>query len=569
MKIGGKLIIGFVGVALIGGAIGLLGMTNLNRIAEADRGMYTTMAQPLGELITVAKSTQELRVSIRLYLEARDEASRQSALATIPPMKADIEASGASFERTIVSEKGRALFAQYKQALASYYSVLDAIQQEVRAGRAAEAVGFANGPGSLAAKALKDAVDGLVALKVSLAKQTADGNTALAKAARVALVVVVLLGLAVSLALGIVLAISISSPIARIVAFTGAIAEGDLTKVVHDDMLGRRDELGALSHSFQDMQRNLRKIVAELQAAVVNIASGSDQVSTAAQQLSQGSSEQAASAEEVSASIEEMNATIKQNADNAMSTEAIANRSAASGAEGGAAVAETAAAMKEIATSTAIIEEIARQTNLLALNAAIEAARAGEAGKGFAVVASEVRKLAERSQIAAAEISKLSVSSVAVAEKAGTMLAAIVPELRKTSGLVQEISASCKEQNTGTEQIAKAIMQLDQVVQDNASNSEELASMSEELTGQARQLAETVAFFKTDEGGQRVAPAAAEAKPQVKPQAKIRGGEEGREVPITVVRPAGAANSRSTAIALPSGARRSGAVASDADFTEF
>jgi methyl-accepting chemotaxis protein len=571
MKIGGRLIAGFVGVASIGGIIGMLGIANMNKIAAADQRMYSTMTQPLGALIPMAESIESMRIDMRLFLEAKDDAARQAALAGVPGEKADIEKNGAVFKATIVTDKGRQLFSEYEAALAAYYSALDSIQQIVRNGKYAEAMAYANGPASVAAKTLEKAVDGLVELKVSLAKETADANTALAASAMRLLLGAIALGLSGSILLGILMSRAISGPIVRVVAFTESISAGDLTKVVHDDMLKRSDEFGALAHAFQEMQHNLRRVVAELKTAVVNISSGSDQVSVAAQALSQGSSEQAASAEEVSASIEEMNATIKQNADNALSTEAIANQSAARGAEGGAAVTETVAAMKEIASSTAIIEEIARQTNLLALNAAIEAARAGEAGKGFAVVASEVRKLAERSQTAAGEIGKLSVSSVAVAEKAGGLLAEIVPELKKTSSLVQEISASSKEQTSGTEQIAKAIMQLDQVVQDNASNSEELASMSEELSGQARQLAETVAFFKVDEGAasgesprRAVGPAAEKVKTTVA-KAPLRAIEARAKAS-----PAGH-SPKPTAIVLAVGKRAAGpdAGTADADFEEF
>jgi methyl-accepting chemotaxis protein len=194
--------------------------------------------------------------------------------------------------------------------------------------------------------------------------------------------------------------------------------------------------------------------------------------------------------------MEEMTSSIHHNSDNSSQTEKIARKSAADASEGGRAVNETVAAMKSIATKISIIEEIARQTNLLALNAAIEAARAGEHGKGFAVVASEVRKLAERSQAAAGEISTLSTRSVQVAETAGEMLNKMVPDIQKTSELVQEISASSKEQDTGAEQISKAIQQLDSVIQQNASASEEMASTSEELTGQAEQLKNSISFFR-------------------------------------------------------------------------
>jgi methyl-accepting chemotaxis protein len=215
--------------------------------------------------------------------------------------------------------------------------------------------------------------------------------------------------------------------------------------------------------------------------------------------LNQGATEQAASAEEASSSIEEMVANIRQNADNAMQTEKIAIQSSEKGSEGGTAVQATVAAMQEIAGKIQIVEEIARQTNLLALNAAIEAARAGEHGKGFAVVAAEVRKLAERSQQAAGEISELSSNSVDIAEQAGNMLEIIVPDIQRTAELVQEISAASKEQDAGAEQINQSIQQLDQVIQKNAAATEEMASTSEELSAQAEHLQQMVAVFKLDE----------------------------------------------------------------------
>ena len=271
--------------------------------------------------------------------------------------------------------------------------------------------------------------------------------------------------------------------------------------------LKKRSENDDLMESLAAMVAKLKEVVTEVQNAADNVASGGQEMSATAQQMSQGATEQAASAEEVSSSMEEMASSIRQNTENAMQTEKIAVKSAADAKEGGKAVSETVSAMKEIATKISIIEEIARQTNLLALNAAIEAARAGEHGKGFAVVASEVRKLAERSQSAAGEISKLSKSSVAVAEQAGDMLSKMLPDIQRTAELVQEIAASSKEQDTGAEQINKAIQQLDQVIQQNASAAEEMASTTEELSGQAEQLKSTIAFFTLESGSQRALPA--------------------------------------------------------------
>ena len=227
-----------------------------------------------------------------------------------------------------------------------------------------------------------------------------------------------------------------------------SIAEGDLTvqgRVVSDeDVLGR---------ALEQMVEKLRTVATEGKLGAENVSAGSQQLSAITEQMSQGATEQAAAAEEASSAMEEMASNIRQNADNAAQTEKIALKSAEDARQGGEAVSETVRAMREIAEKISIIEEIARQTDLLALNAAIEAARAGEHGKGFAVVASEVRKLAERSQTAAGEISKLSTSSVEVAEKAGNMLSKLVPDIQKTAELVQEISAASNEQNAGAEQI--------------------------------------------------------------------------------------------------------------------
>ncbi len=267
--------------------------------------------------------------------------------------------------------------------------------------------------------------------------------------------------------------------------------------------LKKRSDNDELMESLGNMVDKLKEVVTEVQGAADYVASGSQEMSVTAQQMSQGATEQAASAEEISSSMEQMASNIRQNTDNAMQTEKIAIKSSSDAKEGGKAVTETVAAMKQIATKISIIEEIARQTNLLALNAAIEAARAGEHGKGFAVVASEVRKLAERSQSAAGEISQLSTTSVAIAEQAGDMLNKMLPDIQKTAELVQEISASSKEQDTGADQINKAIQQLDQVIQQNAGAAEEMASTTEELTSQAEQLKATIAFFTLDTGRTR------------------------------------------------------------------
>ena len=276
-----------------------------------------------------------------------------------------------------------------------------------------------------------------------------------------------------------------------------------------------------LMQALSSMINGLTEVVENVKNTAENVTKGSIELSSNSDQISQGANKQAASAEEASSSMEQMTSNIKQNAENALQTEKIALQSAENAKVGGKAVAETVSAMKEIAGKISIIEEIARQTNLLALNAAIEAARAGEHGKGFAVVASEVRKLAERSQTAAAEINKLSAASVEVAENAGEMLTKLVPDITKTSELVQEITAASNEQNSGAEQINKAIQQLDQVIQQNASASEELSSTAAGLTSQAEQLMSVIGFFRTGDMVKKNKPAASN---QFAAKSKSNGG---------------------------------------------
>nr|WP_272881620.1 methyl-accepting chemotaxis protein [Fundidesulfovibrio soli] len=362
---------------------------------------------------------------------------------------------------------------------------------------------------------------------------------------------VMAVGLGLALILGIVVSIvitrGITGPVIKGVGFAQKMAQGDLTQTLD---VNQKDEIGVLADSLRTMVQRLSEVMGEVIEGTNNVASGAQELAATSESLSQGASEQAASVEEVSSSMEEMASNIQQNADNSVQTEAMALKAAKDAEEGGQAVTQTVGAMKQIAEKISIIEEIARQTNLLALNAAIEAARAGEHGKGFAVVAAEVRKLAERSGHAAAEISSLSSESVAVAEKAGKMLGAIVPDIKKTAELVQEISASSREQNAGADQVNRAVQQLDQVIQQNASASEEMASTSEELSSQAEQLLATVSFFKLKDGqtGRRAAP---------------------RALPQAAHRPAGRAEARKAKPAGRGVVLDMGAEGHDDDFEKF
>jgi methyl-accepting chemotaxis protein len=323
----------------------------------------------------------------------------------------------------------------------------------------------------------------------------------------------------VSIAASVVFTRRMKSALVAAVDMTNAVADGDLS--IHADRMSN-DEIGQVVDGLNLMIERLRNVVGEVAMASGNVSSGAEQMASTAEQLSRGATEQASSTEEASSAMEQMAANIKQSAQNALDTEKIARKSAADARESGTAVAKAVEAMQTIAEKILVVQEIARQTDLLALNAAVEAARAGEHGRGFAVVASEVRKLAERSQLAAGEISTLSANTVRAANVAGEMLQGLVPDIERTATLVLEISSASQETSTGAAQVNLAIQQLDTVTQENTAASEELSSTAEELASQAEQLQAAIGFFKVDSGraagrSRRARPASTAAKPAAKP----------------------------------------------------
>ena len=532
LKIAAKLFFSFAVLAAIAGIVGGVGFFIVGAMKTNGVTLYDGRLVAIQDLAYANFALLNARTDMRELLLSDDVVQRGKLATSINEETHITTQRIETYGKKVLQKQEQETLFKFQTAFGRYIELRRPAIELAVSGQKAKAWAIDQGEmHDVGVEARKD-LAALIDLETRLARGDEQSNESSANTARFIIVLSMALGSLLAMACQLLLVRIIGRPLREMQAASEQLALGDVNVQLD---LDTRDELGSLAKSFRAMiavlkERaaeaqsiaagdmtlevktrseqdllgksfvqvvdSLRKTVSDIRTIANEVAAASHSISVASTQVSSGASTQAASAEEASASMQEMSSNIKQNADNAQQTEKIAAKSAKDATDSGRSVSEAVSAMKDIAGKISIIEEIARQTNLLALNAAIEAARAGEHGKGFAVVAAEVRKLAERSQKAAGEINLLSSTTVRISENAGDMLNRLVPDIQKTAGLVQEITAASREQDTGGEQINKALLQLEKVIQQNASAAEEMASTTEQLTAQSQQLVSSLEFFR-------------------------------------------------------------------------
>ncbi|MFT3799612.1 MAG: methyl-accepting chemotaxis protein [Burkholderiaceae bacterium] len=498
MKLSIRLFGAFSVVLVLMIGFGLYSMQRMATLNGAADEIARNLLPSVREVSRVKADVAMVRIlELRMILEARDQVE---AVQTYDKQANDyiqtIDKSLSDYDALVSSPEEREAHQSMKANWASFVAEHRKLMTLVRAQRHDEARKLLEGESRKAYGELRTTNDSLLAMHLKASNEAAEQSDELFAETRVwtigMLAGCTLLALAMALTITRGLTRQLGGELYDVADIATRVADGDLTLRV----VTRDGDHHSVLAAMRTMVEKLSQVVSDVGVTAQTLASASSQVSSTAQTLSQASSEQAAGVEQTSASLEQMTASIAQNTENAKLTDGMATKASGEAGEGGEAVRQTVSAMKQIAQKIGIIDDIAYQTNLLALNAAIEAARAGDHGKGFAVVAAEVRKLAERSQVAAQEIGSVAGSSVELAERAGELLDRMVPSIRRTSDLVQEIAAASEEQSTGVGQINAAVGQLSQTTQQNASSSEELAATAEQMSDEAAKLQRAMAFFK-------------------------------------------------------------------------
>ncbi len=512
LKISTKLLSAFILVALIAGVVGYTGISQITKIAQADRALYEREAIPLAEITSVNDAFQRIRVDNRALIITQDSTAKQKLIDDIEKLDSKIEEKTTQFEKTLNTSEGRSEFEKLRATLNNLDIFMDTFIKLNLANKEAEAITFLQKEGPPIVDGVDKSLSKLIDMKMLQAQETADRNTASAAAATRIMIILISIAVILAVALGFFIARTISKPVQTLAQAADKLAQGDLNVRLEATT---QDEIGILSKSFGIMVDNLNEILGEINQASEQIAAGAGQVSDTSQSLSQASTEQASSTEEITATMTEISSQTKQNALNANQANELATSAKENAIKGNQEMQEMLKSMGEINDASAniskiikVIDEIAFQTNILALNAAVEAARAGQHGKGFAVVAEEVRNLAARSANAAKEttvmiegsISKVELGTKIANETAGA-LNKIVEGVSTVADLVGDIAVASNEQATAIAQVNQGIAGISEVTQMNTATAQQSAAASEELASQAELLRDRVNRFKLAQGG--------------------------------------------------------------------
>jgi methyl-accepting chemotaxis protein len=501
LKIASKLVLAFLVPIVLAAAMGVFALeevADLRATSDTITGRWLPSVDVLGQ---AEGDVADLRAAELAHVLSTDKEKMDRYERIGAAELASIDNYLKEYQKLVSSEEERQVLEEFDRMLDGYVLEHSRVMDLSRQGKKQEAIAALLGPLEQQFDTVSSRFEQIVETNKQGAKAARDHSNEVFESTRIWVLSLLVATVLAGVLLAFLLASIISRPLSTAVRVADRLASGDLDVRIDG---GAGDETGKLLTAMQAMVERLRQIIGEVREGAGSLSSAAGQISASSQNLSQGTSEQASSVEETTASLEQMNATIRQNSERSRQMEQMALKGAKDAADSGLAVKETVEAMNSIAEKVSIIEEIAYQTNLLALNAAIEAARAGEHGRGFAVVATEVRKLAERSQAAAREISGLASSSVKVASRSGALLKELVPSIHKTAELVQEVVAASSEQAAGVSQMNKAMTQVDQVTQRSAGAAEELASTAEELSAQAETLQQLMSFFKMGQGEPRM-----------------------------------------------------------------